>query len=276
MFSDIFFLTKDRDTVVVRVVDTFPLPREPSAEAQTHLLRWFFEEETITRAVTDTEAAFHTETSRERRRIRTLMYETDILNAVLESIVAGDVFYDIGANVGVYTCFAGQHADRVVAFEPHEETATRLRENAELNDIDATVCQTAVADYEGTASLVHPRRSPQELGTGEFSVARIDDATDVAEIDVTQVDTIVQQEGLPRPTVAKIDVEGAELRVLDGGDDTLYSCRDLFIEVHTDHVQVDEVTSRLTDAGFDVTPLKERGNTEFLWATTPAADGPTT
>lgn len=59
------------------------------------------------------------------------------------------MYYDIGANVGVYTCFAGQHADRVVAFEPHEGTATRLRENVDLNDIDVTVYQTAVADYEG-------------------------------------------------------------------------------------------------------------------------------
>lgn len=139
------------------------------------------------------------------------MYETDVLKAVSESITADDVLYDIGANVGVYTCIAGQHADRVVAFEPHDGTATRLRENAELNDIDVTVRQNAVADYEGTASLAHPRRSPQELGTGEFSVAPIDDATDVADVTVTQVDMIVQRDGLPRPTVAKIDVEGAEL-----------------------------------------------------------------
>jgi len=53
----------------------------------------------------------------------------------------------------------------------------------------------------------------------------MDDATDVAEIPVTRVDTIVQQEDLPQPTVAKIDVEGAELQVLDGGEETLYSTR---------------------------------------------------
>ncbi len=88
---------------------------------------------------------------------------------------------------------------------------------------------------------------------------------------MTQVDTIVQREDLPQPTVAEIDVEGAELQVLDGGEETLYACRDLFIEVHTDHVHVDEVTSRLTDTGFEVTTVKERGNTEFLWATTPAS-----
>lgn len=62
--------------------------------------------------------------------------------------------------------------------------------------------------------------------------------------------------------------------MLDGGEETLYSCRELFVEVHTDHVRVDEVVSRLTAAGFEVASLKERGNTEFLWATTPDAGGP--
>ncbi|WP_123623588.1 FkbM family methyltransferase [Halorubrum sp. CSM-61] len=229
--------------------------------------------ETLDRTVDETEAVFHAETDREQRRIRTLMYETDILEAVVESISPDDVFYDIGANVGVYTCFAGQHADRVVAFEPHEETAARLRENAELNDIDVTAFEMAVADYEGTASLTHPRRSPDELGTGEFSVAPVDDATDVADVAVTRVDAVVRENDLPRPAVAKIDVEGAEREVLDGGEETLSACRELFVEVHTDHVGVDGVVSRLTDVGFEVTTLRERGNTEFLRATTPPSAG---
>ena len=168
-----------------------------------------------------------------------------------------------------------QHADRVVAFEPHEWTATRSCENAELNDVDVTAFERAVADYEGTASLAHPRRSPDELGTGEFSIAPDDDATDVADVTVTQVDAVVRESDLPRPAVAKIDVESAERQVLDGGEETLSSCRELFVEVHTDHVDVNEVASRPTDLGFEVTTLKERGNTEFLRAKTPqSADSP--
>lgn len=139
IFQDIFRLTNCRETVVGLIVDTFSPEQKSSTEAQEQLLRWFFKTGTVDRTVGDTEAAFHTETGREDRRIRTLMYETDI------------------------PCFAGQHADHVVAFEPHERTATRLRENAEFNDIHVTVYQRAVADYEGTASLVHPRRSPREL-----------------------------------------------------------------------------------------------------------------
>jgi FkbM family methyltransferase len=199
--------------------------------------------------------------------------ERTILEHLVSNLREDDVFYDIGANIGLYTCFAGQRADRVVAFEPHEQTAARLRENAEGKEKEGRVEEQAAADYEGTASLTHPRRSPEELGTGEFSVLPMEDATDVAEIDVTRIDAVVKRDDLPMPTVAKIDVEGAELQVFRGGEKTLSSCRELFVEVHTDHVAVDEVNSRLTDAGFEVTTLKERGNTEFLWATTPVSSG---
>jgi FkbM family methyltransferase len=138
-----------------------------------------------------------------------------------------------------------QHTDQAVAFEPHEQTAARLRDNVSLNGIDVGVHECAVADYSGTASPSLPQRTSHELGTGEFSLVPLDDADDAGDVDVVVGDTFVEKRDLPRPTVAKIDVEGAELQALSGLSGTLNSCRELFIEVHRDHVTVGEVTSML-------------------------------
>ncbi|WP_049933574.1 hypothetical protein [Halorubrum lacusprofundi] len=72
-------------------MDTSSPEQQSSTEAQKQLLGWLFKVETLDQTVNDTEAVFHIGTSRESRRIQTLMYETDILKAVLESIADDDV-----------------------------------------------------------------------------------------------------------------------------------------------------------------------------------------
>jgi FkbM family methyltransferase len=223
--------------------------------------------ETREQTVDGTTARFETSTERETRRIETLMKETEILEDVLSTVQADDVFYDIGANVGVYTCVVGQRADQTVAVEPHSQTVARLRENADLNDVDADIYEYALSDRSGTATLEHPGRSPMALGSGEFSLAPVEDPDRVEETELIAGDELVERESLPEPTVAKIDVEGAELAVIDGLAKTLENCRALYIEVHRDHVDVADVTARLRVLGFDYAALKERGNTTFLRAT---------
>lgn len=240
----------------------------PDRGEQKQMLDSLSAEGTHERTIDGTPAEFRVETDREHRRIQTLMYETPVLETLLGAVSADDVFYDIGANVGVYACFVGQRVDRAVAFEPHERTAARLRENIALNELDADVYEYALADSSGTTSLSHPRRSPQALGTGEFSLLDGEEMDEVGDTETIRGDTLVENRDLPRPTVAKIDVEGAELRVLDGFGETFRTCRELFIEVHRDHVAVDDVTAWLTDADFEQETLEHRGNTTFLRATT--------
>lgn len=260
-------LTNYLELLNFATVDNDIKVEEDSEDSERQNVQQLRSQETLEQEIGEIAAEFRTGTEREHRRIRTLMYETDILETVLEVVSPNDIFYDIGANIGIYTCFVGQKVDRIVGFEPHEETATRLRENALLNAVDIDILEYALADYEGTRMLSHPQRSPHDLGTGEFSVAPIKDADEIAEVDVISVDTMIEREDLPKPTIAKVDVEGAELQVLDGAETALDSCRELFVEVHLDHVTVDDVISRLTDANFEVETLKERGNTMFLRGT---------
>lgn len=222
---------------------------------------------TYSRRFEGTTARFHVGTFREYRRIRTLMYEQEALSDVLQEVSADDVFYDIGANVGVYTSFVGQHVDQVIAIEPHEETAARLRENVSVNNVDATVYECAFAAAPGATQLTHPRRSPDDLGSGEFSLVADDDAVAKGQVTALRGAELIRREGLPEPSVVKIDVEGAELETLDGLDDSLASCRLLYVEVHRDHVDLAATQAKLTELGFHPAVFLDRGNTTFVKAT---------
>lgn len=226
---------------------------------------------TDTRTVGDTEGRFHVGTFREYRRIRTLMQETDVLEDALRSTSSDDVFYDVGANVGVYTCFVGQHVGATIALEPHDPTAERLRENAATNGVDADVYEYALASEPGTATLSHPRDSPDALGTGEFSLVDADGFEPTTRVEALPGDELIRREGLPSPTIAKIDVEGAELRALDGLASSLDSCRLLYVEVHRDHVSLEDARSKLREMGYEPALFRDRGNTTFLKGTADSA-----
>lgn len=219
------------------------------------------------RTIEGTTANFRIETLREYRRIRTLMHEEDVLADLLREVSSDDVFYDIGANIGVYSCFVGQHVDRVIAVEPHGRTATRLRENLAGNDLDAEVYEYALADSTDSVPLSHPRRSPSALGTGEFSLVSYENSISAERVDVISGDELIRREHLPAPTVVKIDVEGAELRTLDGLRETLPSCRIAYVEVHHDHVAIEDVLSELASLGLRAEVFRNRGNTSFVKAT---------
>lgn len=135
----------------------------------------------------------------------------------------GDVFYDVGANIGFHTVIAARlvgNAGTVVAFEPLPENAAQLRRNVELNSFaNVEVVEAALSDGTGFANLSgsghRTRRTLTKLGGVEVRTFRLDD-----------------WEG-PPPDLLKIDVEGAELVVLEGALETIRRHRpDMLIEVH--------------------------------------------
>src|SRR6202034_877959 len=63
----------------------------------------------------------------------------------------GDLFIDVGANVGTYTLWAAEHGAEVIALEPAADTFALLRENIALNHSEVTALQVAAGDHCGTA-----------------------------------------------------------------------------------------------------------------------------
>ncbi len=146
--------------------------------------------------------------------------EPEVQAALAELLKPGDVFYDVGANIGYFTLIGARlvgPAGRVVAVEPQPEALRRLHHNVALNAFEnVTTIEAAVGDEEGHSQLVISPEGILEWAALEPSP---DPACPTIPVRVTTVDVL--RGGLPAPTLIKLDVEGAEDRALVGMQEAL-------------------------------------------------------
>ena len=114
----------------------------------------------------------------------------------------GDLFLDVGANVGTYTIWAAECGAEVIALEPAADTFGLLLENIALNDYQVRAIQAAAGPYCGTARLT----------AGLDSVNRLDPDGPV-ETGLVTIDSLI---GDRHVVGMKVDVEGFEIEVLQG------------------------------------------------------------
>jgi FkbM family methyltransferase len=114
----------------------------------------------------------------------------------------GQVFVDVGANVGTYTLWAAELGAEVISLEPAADAFALLQENLALNGYAARVVQAAAGAACGTARFT----------AGQDAGNRLDPAGPV-QTDVVTVDSLIGDRVVAG---MKIDVEGYELEVLRG------------------------------------------------------------
>jgi FkbM family methyltransferase len=167
------------------------------------------------------------------------MGERRVKAAISEVTRPGDCVWDIGANVGLYTRqfleLVGP-AGQVVAFEPVPENAAQLR--GLVFGPQLTVVEAALADTDGRMSLIVSGESGETSHIGESS--------DGLTVRVARGDSMLE-EGIRKPEVLKIDVEGFEGDVLDGLPIALRSARNVVVEMHF---------AALTQRGMPEEPLR--------------------
>jgi FkbM family methyltransferase len=151
------------------------------------------------------------------------------LNAFLQK---GMTFVDIGANEGFYSVFASDRVGdrgRVVAFEPSQREADRLLRNLELNAVaNAAVEVMGVADMDGEAILKLCEYGHEGQNTlGGFAHKVKQDGTQ--KVTLITLDTYFDDHPVDRIDLMKIDVEGAEERVLRGAFETLKRFRPVLL-----------------------------------------------
>jgi FkbM family methyltransferase len=154
-------------------------------------------------------------------------FEVDKQRRVFSSIRYGDVFYDVGANVGFYTLLASRGVGTggtVIAFEPLPRNLSYLLEHLELNEVEnVRVLATAVSETDGF--------QPFESGAGPCQAKLGQQAS--LHVSKTSLDELVFERDLPPPDVLKIDIEGGEYSMLKGATKVLEQHEpELFLATH--------------------------------------------
>lgn len=158
---------------------------------------------------------------------------------VLHLLKPGDLFVDVGANIGSYTVLASAVAGAsAVAIEPDPGTMAFLRGNIELNQLSQQVemIEAAVGAASGVARFTVGLDTTNRIATAE------DDQT--REVPVRTLDEVLQGRD---PLLIKLDVEGLEAEVIAGAGRTLANGNLLAVE--TEGVSTD-VVRPLLEAGF--------------------------
>lgn len=139
----------------------------------------------------------------------------------------GDLFVDVGANVGSYAIWASELGAEVIALEPADDTFALLEENVRLNGYPIKTIRAAAGAAPGTARFT----------SGRDCVNRLD-PDGVAEIAVLTIDALI---GNRIVAGMKVDVEGFEIEVLRGCEQALSEHRLRLIQLEWNATSLEAV-----------------------------------
>jgi FkbM family methyltransferase len=187
----------------------------------------------------------------------------------IDGFEPGDVFWDVGANVGVFCLYAvRQRGVRVLAFEPSADNYAVLCRNVEINAFEDRVAPYCIALSGGTelGVLNSPSR---EMGASLHQFGKRGEASrywDGGSTISTQgvvgfsIDDFIGQFRAPFPTRLKIDVDGLEWPILQGAKNTLCDRRlkSVMAELPlSDEDERNRAMGWLSDAGLDLLSVGE-------------------
>ncbi len=151
-------------------------------------------------------------------------YELKEREFLRDFLRTGDIFVDVGANIGLYTLIAAScvgESGSVYSFEPAKKIFKRLRDNVTLNGFSNIICyQMALSDKTGEFPFY-----TSEDGYDAWNSFAIPIAGKAFSKEVIQCkkwdDFVLEHDLIDRVTMMKIDVEGWESRLLEGASSSL-------------------------------------------------------
>ena len=165
-----------------------------------------------------------------------------------------DIVIDIGANQGVFTCYAAYHGARVYAFEPFPQSFETLRENVRSNGFEKSVTATpwAIAGQNGTANLIYTDSLGGVMNSINLAYCQkknIDMQQQIA-VPCYTLAQIIEDMKIDRIRLCKIDCEGAELDILKQVTEKELRKIDSFvIEYHSESYDLQELIELMLNWG---------------------------
>lgn len=167
--------------------------------------------------------------------------EKAVIDEFSHSVRDGDVIWDIGAMSGSYSRYArvACDPDEIHAFEPSPLVFPQLQKslNELPNGCERKAHQVALGFEEDTVyfAVEMPANSPTSAGAivDESNLDEFD-PEHIIDVPVMAGDSLIERDGGSVPDVLKIDVEGAEMEVLRGLEETIRANppRSIFCEIH--------------------------------------------
>jgi FkbM family methyltransferase len=153
-------------------------------------------------------------------------YEREKQKFIARTVRPNSVFYDVGANVGIYSLLASMlvGTGKVFAFEPVPRNIGFLNEHLRLNRVtNVEVLPVAISDTVGVAHFDVEETGYMGHLTNQGGVS----------VQTESLDSLVQGTKISPPDYIKMDVEGAELLALRGATETFRRYRpSLFLATH--------------------------------------------
>lgn len=160
-------------------------------------------------------------------RAKTLLTKEPDTIEWINSFGSGELLYDIGANVGMYSIYAASKGIKVIAFEPESQNYAQLNRNIFLNQVQDRVTGLSIAVGE-TSAIDHLFLSAFTVGGAvnnlgnsiDYNHQPMKSAFKQGVLSMS-LDDLIEKYSLPIPNHIKIDIDGLESKVIFGAKKTL-------------------------------------------------------
>ena len=191
----------------------------------------------------------------------------------IDNMTSEDILWDIGANVGLYSIYAGKKGMEVFAFEPSALNTFFISKNIEVNNLKNNVFlfPIAVSDKNEFGYL---NMTSTDLG-GALNEFNVNDIQSVHAGQCTRevvfkqgmfsysIDEIIKKYAFKVPNYIKIDVDSIEDKIIYGASETLYdsNIKGLLVELDETEKRTEELITFLEARGLK---LKSKKHAEMF------------
>lgn len=189
----------------------------------------------------------------------------------IDGFEKGEVFWDIGANIGLYSCYAALSRNcKVIAIEPSPFNLELLARNINLNNLANSVTVIPLAltselkrDTLRMSTLIHGEAMSTFGENYDHLGLPMNAIFQYPTLGISMDDLLIKF-SVQAPAHIKIDVDGIEHLILMGGASVLRATKSVLVEVNDDFAfQAERVAYLLTEAGFQLKAKLHAENFDF-------------